>query len=119
MAEPQFLGDRLLPESLMERRQNLRSNLRSRVQEIRRPIRQRREQLSPVDIVGMVESNARDLRDRIVSRTDVLARIRDRRQSNQNNTGNNSNQNNTNNSPTESAPPKPGRSRGEDVEEVL
>lgn len=72
-----MLGDRLLPESV----QSARRRARNRVQDVREPIRQRREQLVPgPDIIGMTESRVSDLRDRFVNRTTVLERIRARRE---------------------------------------
>lgn len=118
MAEPQLLGDRVLPESIRQRRQSLRS----RVQDLRQPIRQRRENLSPVNVVGMVESNVRDLRDRIVSRTDVLTRIRDRRGGSSGGSGSNSgsgSNGSSSNTTSDTSAPKPGRGRGDDVDELM
>ena len=73
-----MLGENILPESVNERRRNLRS----RVQSLREPIRNRRESLVPgPDVIGRAESRAMDLRDRVLSREGVLSRIRMRRSS--------------------------------------
>jgi hypothetical protein len=68
----QLLGDRVLPDSVVQQRRKLRSS----VNNLRDPIRQRREDLVPgPDIIGTVESNALDLRDRFVSRDMATQRI--------------------------------------------
>lgn len=71
-----MFGENLLPESVNERRRNLRS----RVQGLREPIRSRRENLVPgPDVIGRAESRVADLRDRVLEREGVLSRIRARR----------------------------------------
>lgn len=119
MAEAQLLGDRLLPENLRQRRQNLRT----RIQDLRQPVQQRREDLSPFNLVGMVESNIQDLRNRVVSREGVLGRIRQRRQ-NGGGSGNSSGSNGSNQSSsgsveTDPSTPKPGRARGENADTIM
>lgn len=72
-----LLGDSVLPERVQSRRRSLRN----RLTELRDPVRRFREQNVPgPDVVGRLESNVSDLRDRFVSRTTVLERIRQRRQ---------------------------------------
>lgn len=76
MPNGRLIGDRVLPESVTSRRRQLRSRLR----ELRDPIRTRREDLVPgPDIIGMVESNLMNLRDRFTSRDGLLSRIRAQR----------------------------------------
>lgn len=78
------LGDRILPESLAGRRRQVQERLR----ELRRPVRRFREDKIPgPDLVGSLESQALDLRDKVVSRDTVVDRIRKRRASNGNNSG--------------------------------
>lgn len=75
---PRMLGEGFLPESV----QAQRNKLRNRLQDLREPIRSRRESLVPgPNAIGKVESTFMDLRDRVVSRTTVLERIRARRAS--------------------------------------
>lgn len=85
-----MLGDRLLPESVQSRRRQLRQ----RAQNLRDPIRNRRENLVPgPDVFGRAESTASDLRDRFVQRDGVVSRIRARRNGNDNSGNGNSNGN--------------------------
>lgn len=75
---PRMLGEGFLPESV----QSQRNKLRNRLQDMREPIRSRRQSLVPgPDVIGKAESTFMDLRDRVVSRTTVLDRIRARRAS--------------------------------------
>lgn len=70
----QLLGDRFLPESVSSTRQRVRS----RLSDLREPIRSRRESLVPgPDIVGMAENQFSSLRRRFVTRETLLSRIRD------------------------------------------
>lgn len=71
----QLLGDRFLPESVV----SMRRRVRSRVSDLREPLRSRREDLVPgPDIIGMVEENVSQARSRFVSRASLLERVRDR-----------------------------------------
>ena len=73
---PRMIGEGFLPESI----QSQRNRLRNRLNDLREPIRSRREQLVPgPDLVGRAESTFRNLRDRVVSRTTIMQRIRERR----------------------------------------
>lgn len=75
---PQLLGDRFLPDTVVERR----SQLRERVMDLRQPVREAREQYVPgPDLIGSAESTLTDLRNRVVSRQSVLSRIKSRRSS--------------------------------------
>lgn len=69
----QLLGDRFLPESVTSARQRLRS----RVADLREPIRSRRVELMPgPDLVGRAEDQVMNLRTRFVRRESLLDRIR-------------------------------------------
>ena len=71
-----MLGEKFLPESVQERRRQVRE----RAMSLREPVRNFREQNVPgPDILGRVESRVTSLRDRAVSRDSVLERIRMRR----------------------------------------
>lgn len=70
-----LLGDRVLPESVQSRRRQLRT----RLQDLRQPIRQRRTDLPTPDIIGTAETQITRLRDRFVTRESVLERIQERR----------------------------------------
>lgn len=71
-----MLGGRVLPEMLNEQRRKLRSRLR----DVRQPIRERREQSVPgPDVVGGAEEKLSDARQRLLDRdlpTDALPSIR-------------------------------------------
>lgn len=72
----QLLGDRVLPESVV----SARRRVRSRVSDLREPLRSRRESLVPgPDIIGMIEENVSQMRTRFVRRDNLLDRIRSRR----------------------------------------
>lgn len=72
-----MLGDAVLPEQIQSRRRTLRN----RLMDLREPVRSFREQNVPgPDVVGRLESRFTDVRDRFVTRTTVLERIRQRRQ---------------------------------------
>lgn len=69
----QLLGDRFLPESVT----SMRQSFRSRVSDLREPIRSRREELVPgPDVVGRVEEQFSNLRTRFVRRNSLMERIR-------------------------------------------
>lgn len=69
-----MLGENFLPESV----QSARRRVRNRVQDVRQPIRQRREDLVPgPDVIGMTEQRLSGLRDRFVSRDGLLSRVRE------------------------------------------
>lgn len=71
-----MLGERFLPESVTQRRRSLRN----RVQDLREPIRQFREQNVPgPDLIGRAESSIMGLRNRFVERDSVLSGIMARR----------------------------------------
>lgn len=71
-----LLGDRLLPDTVVERR----GQFRARVRDLRQPLRQFRERNVPgPDLIGSAENNLTDLRNRVVSRNSVLSRIQARR----------------------------------------
>jgi hypothetical protein len=70
-----LLGERLLPDSVNTKRRQVRS----RLEEVRRPLKNKRKSLSPVDVIGMTENNLADIRDRFVQRNSVVDRIRERR----------------------------------------
>lgn len=71
-----MLGDNLLPDAVQSRRRQLRS----RVEGLRQPIRQRRQNIVPgPDVVGRLEDTVTGLRNKAVDRDAVLARIRERR----------------------------------------
>lgn len=71
-----MLGERLFPESVTQRRRQLRN----RVQDLREPVRRFREQNVPgPDLVGRAESSVMSLRDRFVDRDSVLSGIMTRR----------------------------------------
>lgn len=71
-----MLGDNVLPESVQSRRRQVRSRLDS----LREPIRQRRQNTVPgPDVVGRAEDAFTGLRNRAVSRDSVLERISDMR----------------------------------------
>lgn len=85
---PQLLGDRLLPDTVVERR----NQFRERVMELRRPIRDARERMLPgPDLVGNAEDRLTDLRNRVVSRQSVVGRIRQRRSDSGGNSSSNGN----------------------------
>lgn len=103
-----MLGDAVLPEQVQSRRRSLRN----RVSNLRQPIRDFRQQNVPgPDVLGTVESNLSDLRDRFVSRTTALERVRQRRngsggeQQNQNGNGNGSGSGSSGGSSSESSRP--------------
>lgn len=74
MAE--MLGNRILPESVVARRRRLRE----RVNNLRRPVKQfRQENIPGPDVIGEVESSVADLRNRFVRRDSVLQKMRERR----------------------------------------
>jgi len=69
-----LIGDRFVPESVQSRRRSVRS----RLNEIREPIRSRREDLVPgPDLVGTAERQVSDLRDSFVSRDSIVASLRE------------------------------------------
>lgn len=71
-----MLGEGVLPESVQERRRQIRE----RAMSLREPVRNFREQNVPgPDVLGQVESRVTGLRDRVVSRDGVLSSIRERR----------------------------------------
>lgn len=77
MPNGRLIGDRVLPEGIASRRRQLRG----RLQELREPIRSRRQELVPgPDVIGRVESTVVDLRDRFTARDGLLARIRQQRE---------------------------------------
>lgn len=60
-----MLGNRVLPDSVQSQRRRLRSRLR----DIREPIRRRRQNLVPgPDLIGSAESRLMDLRSRAMQR---------------------------------------------------
>ena len=66
----------VLPDGVNQRRQQLRS----RVQSLREPIRSRRERFVPgPDVVGSVEERLKQTRSQLMSRDNILSRIRERR----------------------------------------
>lgn len=78
---PQMLGEKVLPESVQQRRRKLRT----RVMDLREPVRSRREDLIPgPDLIGKTENQARSIRSRIVGDTNLVDKIRGRRANNPN-----------------------------------
>lgn len=68
-----MIGEGFIPESIQSRRRSLRNRLRN----MRQPIMEFRQQNIPgPDVVGTVENNLMDLRDRFVNREKILSRIR-------------------------------------------
>lgn len=73
---PRMLGDKILPEGV----QGKRRQLRSRIEDLRDPIRQKRRQFVPgPNIVGKAESKLSQLRDKFVTREGALSRIKELR----------------------------------------
>lgn len=71
-----LFGDKVLPEAVQSRRRSLRMKL----EDMREPVRQRREQYVPgPDIIGNLESSFSSARQNFVSRDTLLTRIRARR----------------------------------------
>lgn len=78
---PRMLGDRVLPTSVQQKRQQLRN----RVSSLREPIKDFREQNVPgPDVVNKAETSVSSLRDRFVSREMVLSRLKDMKSSGSN-----------------------------------
>lgn len=97
MAE--MLGNRVLPESVVTRRRRVRE----RINNLRRPVKEfRQENVPGPDVIGKVESTTLDVRDKFVTRDSVLQMIRDRRN------GGSSNENNA------GEPDRPGSATGSD-----
>lgn len=72
----EMLGDKVLPEAIQSRRRKLRS----RVMDIREPLRTRRERNVPgPDVIGKAESTVSDLRARFVNRTTVPQFIQEKK----------------------------------------
>lgn len=68
-----MLGERFLPDSVNSRRRMVRS----RIRDLREPLRSRRQNLVPgPDIIGRAENTVMDLRDRFVSRDSVLGKMK-------------------------------------------
>lgn len=68
-----MLGERVLPDSV----NSTRRRVRSRVRDLRQPIRSRRQNLVPgPDIIGRAENTVMDLRDRFISRDSVLGKMK-------------------------------------------
>lgn len=66
---PQMLGENILPDSVNTRRRRVRE----RVQSLREPLRSTRENLVPgPDVVGKLENQIMDARDRVVQREGAL-----------------------------------------------
>lgn len=75
----QLLGDRILPEQVV----SARRRIRSRVSDLREPIRARREDLVPgPDVIGRIEENISQMRTQFVRRDSLLDRIRSRQNGN-------------------------------------
>lgn len=72
---PHMLGENFLPESVMQRRRQVRDQLQS----FRQPIKSARENIPGPDVIGQVENSAKSLRDKFVSRQSVLSRIKNMR----------------------------------------
>lgn len=69
-----LLGDRIMPESIQSRRRSLRN----RLDNLRDPVRSRREDMVPgPDLIGTAENRLSDLRDSIVSRDSATASFRE------------------------------------------
>lgn len=65
-----------MPEAVQSRRRTLRSRLRS----MRRPLKQTRQDVVPgPDLIGKLENNVSNVRDRFVTRDSVLGRIKERK----------------------------------------
>lgn len=70
-----MLGERVMPESVTAKRRQLRS----RIQDLREPVRSKREDLVPgPNVIGKLESQVNQLRTSVVERDSVLSRIRNR-----------------------------------------
>jgi len=75
---PSMLGDRLLPQSVQTRRRQVRSKL----QDLRQPVKSRRESIVPgPNLVGKAENRFSSAKDRFLQRQTVLQRIKSMRQS--------------------------------------
>ena len=86
---PEMLGNRVLPESFASQRRKVREKL----SDVRRPVREFREENVPgPDVVGKFENTFTDVRDKFVRRDSVVDRIRNRRDSDSG--GSNSSKNN-------------------------
>lgn len=69
-----LLGDKILPDVIQERRESLRM----RLQELRSPIREKRQQVVPgPDVIGEVEMKAIRSRDKLVNRDMSLSELTD------------------------------------------
>jgi hypothetical protein len=69
-----LLGDNILPDVIQERRESLRM----RLQELRSPIREKRQQVVPgPDVIGEVEMKAIRSRNRLVNRDMSLSELTD------------------------------------------
>lgn len=71
-----MLGEQVIPRSVNLKRRQLRSKLR----ELREPIRRRRSEMVPgPDVVGQLESRINQTTDKIVRRDGVVDRIKQAR----------------------------------------
>lgn len=70
-----LIGDNRLPSSVQRKRRRMRE----KVNDLREPIREKRESYVPgPDVIGSVESRASSLRDKFVTSDSLVSRIRDR-----------------------------------------
>lgn len=73
-----LLGDKVLPEAVQSRRRSVRM----KVEDLREPVRQRRERYVPgPDLIGNLESSFFSARRSFVTRDTLLTRIKARRDS--------------------------------------
>lgn len=71
-----LLGDNLLPEAVMSQRRSMRTRLRN----LRDPVRQFRENTIPgPNVLGQLEDRVIQMRDRFVTREMALSRLQDLR----------------------------------------
>lgn len=73
-----LLGDKVLPEAVQSRRRSVRM----RLEDLREPVRQRRERHVPgPDLIGNLESSISSVRQSFVARETLISRIQSRRNS--------------------------------------
>lgn len=90
-----MLGNRILPNSVV----SARRRVRERLSEVRRPVRQFREDNVPgPDVIGNVEAQLTELRDNFMQRESVVSSIRERRSSSSSGSSSNSGKTSRNNS---------------------
>ena len=70
-----MLGDNLLPQSV----QDSRRQIRSRLQDLRQPVKNARESIPGHDLIGKAENQFSSIRDQFLSRKTLMERIQELR----------------------------------------